>query len=125
MKKEPLGYSWHKKNRKWLARKKVNGKTLFLGQYTTPGQAREAYVNFCEERRLIMKIGDKVVLNEKALKIRTNDMINRKGTVVDFNKDSVFVQWDVPNSVCKFCKAKNKDIETWTERNEWLVTANK
>jgi hypothetical protein len=37
------GVSWHREDRRWRARIKVNGKTMFLGNFTTPEAAFEAY----------------------------------------------------------------------------------
>ena len=39
------GYHWDKKNNKWRARIKINGKTKHLGRFTEEEDARQAYLN--------------------------------------------------------------------------------
>lgn len=39
------GYCWHKRDRRWQARIKVNGKLHHLGLYPTEEEARAAYLN--------------------------------------------------------------------------------
>lgn len=38
------GYYWNKRNNKWLAQIKLNGKTIGLGYYNTESEARTAYI---------------------------------------------------------------------------------
>jgi hypothetical protein len=39
------GYHWHKKDNKWHAQIKVNGKNIHLGRFVLEEDARQAYVN--------------------------------------------------------------------------------
>lgn len=43
------GVSWHKKDKKWQTRIKINGKQKHLGNFTTPELASEAYIAACKE----------------------------------------------------------------------------
>tara|TARA_R110000868_G_scaffold366589_1_gene629510 strand:+ start:957 stop:1310 length:354 start_codon:yes stop_codon:yes gene_type:complete len=47
------GYYFHKKNKKWYATIKVNGKQLFLGNYDTEEEARTAYLRAKEIHHVI------------------------------------------------------------------------
>jgi len=38
------GYYWHKPTQKWLARIRVNGKSIHIGYYDTKEEARAAYL---------------------------------------------------------------------------------
>lgn len=40
------GVSWHKGGRKWIANAGLNGKTVYLGLYSTPEEAHAAYSAF-------------------------------------------------------------------------------
>lgn len=39
------GFSWNKKNQKWMAKIRLNQKDIYLGYYNTRWEARQAYLN--------------------------------------------------------------------------------
>jgi hypothetical protein len=39
------GYYWNKKDKRWLARIKINGKGIFLGRFDKEEDARKAYLD--------------------------------------------------------------------------------
>lgn len=43
------GVMWHKRDKKWFARTKLNGKNIYLGYYTSKELAHEAYVAGCKK----------------------------------------------------------------------------
>jgi hypothetical protein len=43
--KDCKGYSWDKLNKKWLAKIKINNKSINLGRYETQEKARQAYLD--------------------------------------------------------------------------------
>ncbi len=43
--KNPKGYCWHKRDKKYQARIKVNGRGIHLGLFSTIKDARNAYLN--------------------------------------------------------------------------------
>ena len=38
------GYSWHKTNKKWIAKIRLNNKSIYLGYFDTEEEARNAYL---------------------------------------------------------------------------------
>ena len=38
------GYTWHKTNKKWIAKIQLNNKTIYLGYFDTEYEARNAYL---------------------------------------------------------------------------------
>jgi hypothetical protein len=39
------GYSWHKRDKKWVAQISINGKSIYLGCFETEEDARQAYLD--------------------------------------------------------------------------------
>ena len=47
--RDPKGYSWHKKANKWMAHIKVSYKDIYLGLFDTEEEARQAYLDAKQE----------------------------------------------------------------------------
>ena len=47
------GYYYHKRDKKYMARIALNNKTIYLGLYDTPEEARQAYLNAKQKYHVI------------------------------------------------------------------------
>ncbi len=43
--KETKGYCWHKRDKKWRASIRIDGKVIYIGNFNTEEEARQAYLN--------------------------------------------------------------------------------
>jgi len=46
------GVNWHSKNKKWMARAKQNGKTIYIGSFKEEIEAAKAFDAYCRENHL-------------------------------------------------------------------------